>query len=54
MIFGRTRKTAPSMIADLRRLHKTLAVISGQCEGGLVPYCPIIDSLFEEKHPETD
>jgi MerR family mercuric resistance operon transcriptional regulator len=38
-------------IADLRRLQKTLAAISGQCEGGLIPNCPIIDSLFEEKHP---
>jgi MerR family mercuric resistance operon transcriptional regulator len=38
-------------IADLRRLHKTLAAISGQCEGGQVPDCPIIDSLFEEKNP---
>ena len=33
-------------IADLRRLQKTLAAISGQCEGGLVPDCPIIDTLF--------
>jgi MerR family mercuric resistance operon transcriptional regulator len=38
-------------IDDLRQLQKTLAAISGQCEGGLVPNCPIIDSLFEEKHP---
>jgi MerR family mercuric resistance operon transcriptional regulator len=35
-------------IADLRRLQKTLAAISGQCEGGLVPDCPIIDTLFSE------
>ena len=35
-------------IADLRRLQKTLGAISGQCEGGLVPDCPIIDALFSE------
>jgi MerR family mercuric resistance operon transcriptional regulator len=38
-------------IFDLKRLQKTLADISSQCEGGMVPECPIIDALFEEKHP---
>ena len=38
-------------ISDLKRLQKTLADISLQCEGGMVPECPIIDTLFEEKHP---
>jgi len=38
-------------ISDLKRLQKTLADISSQCEGGMVPECPIIDALFEEKHP---
>jgi MerR family transcriptional regulator, mercuric resistance operon regulatory protein len=38
-------------ISDLRRLQKTLRDISAQCEGGLVPHCPIIDALFEEKCP---
>ena len=38
-------------ISDLKRLQKTLAGISSQCEGGMVPECPIIDALFEEKHP---
>ena len=33
-------------ISDLRRLQKTLGEISSQCEGGLVPDCPIIDALF--------
>lgn len=37
-------------ISDLRRLQKTLADISAQCEGGQIPECPIIDVLFEEKH----
>ncbi|MEO8327833.1 MAG: helix-turn-helix domain-containing protein [Nitrospirota bacterium] len=36
-------------ISDLRRLQKILRSISSQCEGGLVPDCPIIESLFEEK-----
>ncbi len=38
-------------ISDLKRLQKTLADISSQCEGEMVPECPIIDALFEEKHP---
>ena len=38
-------------ISDLKRLQKTLADISSQCEGGMVPECPIIDALFEEKYP---
>ena len=33
-------------ISDLRKLKKTLRAISSQCEGGLVPDCPIIDALF--------
>ncbi|WP_447969986.1 MerR family transcriptional regulator [Nitrospira sp. M1] len=36
-------------IVDLRKLQKTLGEISSHCEGGLVPDCPIIDALFEEK-----
>ena len=35
-------------IADLRQLQKTLGDISSQCEGGLVPDCPIIDALYSE------
>ncbi|MBA3966048.1 MAG: helix-turn-helix domain-containing protein [Nitrospirales bacterium] len=35
-------------ISDLRRLQKTLAGISAQCQGGQVPECPIIDALFED------
>ena len=38
-------------ISDLRKLQKTLSTISSECEGGLVPDCPIIDALFEEKRP---
>ena len=36
-------------ISDLRKLQRTLNGISSQCDGGLVPECPIIDALFEEK-----
>ncbi len=36
-------------ITDLRRLERTLAEISSQCEGGAVPDCPIIDALFEPR-----
>lgn len=36
-------------VADLRRLEKTLAAISAQCQGKQVPECPIIDALFDEK-----
>jgi MerR family transcriptional regulator, mercuric resistance operon regulatory protein len=35
-------------IADLQKLQKTLDDISSQCSGGLVPDCPIIDTLFTE------
>lgn len=33
-------------IADLKKLERTLAGVSAQCEGGDVPECPIIDALF--------
>ena len=33
-------------IADLRRLGRTLDSIAGQCVGGTVPDCPIIEALF--------
>ncbi len=36
-------------ISDLRRLQKTLGEISSRCEGGKVPDCPIIDTLFSDK-----
>ncbi len=38
-------------LSDLKKLQKTLADISVQCQGGKVPKCPIIDVLFEEKRP---
>ena len=41
--------TVRGKVADLRRLEKTLAGISAQCQGKQVPECPIIDALFDEK-----
>jgi MerR family mercuric resistance operon transcriptional regulator len=35
-------------ILDLKKLEKILAKISSQCEGGVVPECPILDALFEQ------
>ena len=37
-------------ILDLKKLEKILAKISSQCEGGVVPECPILDALFEQKN----
>lgn len=34
-------------IVDLKKLEKILAKISSQCEGEIVPECPILDALFE-------
>lgn len=36
-------------IADLRRLERVLAETVEKCGGGLVPDCPVIDALFEER-----
>lgn len=36
-------------IIDLRKLERTLADVSAQCEGGDVPECPIIDALYGHK-----
>ena len=33
-------------IADLKRLERTLARISNECNGGAVPECPVIDALW--------
>ena len=34
-------------IADMRKLETTLAEMSAQCDGGTVPECPVIDTLFD-------
>jgi len=36
-------------ILDLKKLEDILAGISSQCEGGVVPECPILNALFEKK-----
>jgi MerR family mercuric resistance operon transcriptional regulator len=33
-------------IVDLRRIERLLKETSGQCAGGKVPACPIVDALF--------
>ncbi len=33
-------------INDLKKMQSTLKTMVSQCDGGLVPKCPIIDSLF--------
>ncbi len=35
-------------VADLRRMARVLKEMAAQCEGGTVPDCPIIDTLFRE------
>jgi MerR family transcriptional regulator, mercuric resistance operon regulatory protein len=35
-------------IADLERLARILEDMAAQCEGGLVPECPIVDALLED------
>lgn len=35
-----------SKIRDLRRLERSLKTISSECEGGIAPQCPIIESLY--------
>lgn len=39
-------KSVRQKIVALKRLERTLANVSAQCEGGDVPDCPIIDTLF--------
>lgn len=36
-------------IIDLKKLERTLADVSAQCDGGDVPECPIIDALYGHK-----
>ena len=35
-------------LVDLRKMERVLKEMAAQCEGGTVPYCPIIDTLFRE------
>ncbi len=36
-------------VADLRNMAQVLKEMAAQCEGGTVPDCPIIDTLFRER-----
>jgi len=38
-------------IADLRRMEKVLKQMVAECSGGLVPDCPIIETLFAVSNP---
>ncbi len=40
------QKDVKKKISDLRKLEKVLKNMAAQCEGGTVPECPIIDTLF--------
>ena len=33
-------------VRDLRKMERTLKEMVSQCDGGLVPECPIVDTLF--------
>ncbi len=36
-------------VADLRKMAWVLKKMAAQCEGGTLPDCPIIDTLFRER-----
>ena len=36
-------------ITDLRKVGKVLMDMASQCEGGVVPDCPVIDALFQNR-----
>jgi len=38
-------------IADLRRMERVLRGMAATCEGGAIPDCPIIDTLFRAPQP---
>ncbi len=38
-------------IADLRLMETTLDELAGRCDGGEVPDCPIIETLFADRPP---
>jgi len=40
------QKDIKQKISDLRKLEKNLATMISQCDGGTVPHCPIIETLF--------
>ncbi|PCI34523.1 MAG: MerR family transcriptional regulator [Alphaproteobacteria bacterium] len=42
-------ETTRRKIADLQKLEGVLGDMVAQCDGGLVPDCPVIDILFDQK-----
>ena len=41
-------KTTRRKIADLKKIEIVLDDMAAQCDGGLVPDCPVIDRLFDQ------
>jgi MerR family mercuric resistance operon transcriptional regulator len=39
-------KDVDDKIRDLQKMQQTLRQMVSECEGGLLPECPIVDSLF--------
>ena len=35
-------------IRDLQKMQRTLKTMAAKCDGGLVPECPIVDSLYSD------
>jgi hypothetical protein len=38
----------PEKIRDLRKMQRTLKKMVSECDGLLVPECPIVDSLYSK------
>ncbi len=36
-------------LADLRKVKRVLEAMAAECDGGEVPECPIIDTLYQER-----
>jgi len=41
-------------IADLRKIERVLTEMAAQCDGGIVPKCPVIDALFDRSVGAAD
>lgn len=41
-------ETTRKKIVDLQKLETVLDEMVSQCDGGLIPDCPVIDALFKE------
>jgi MerR family mercuric resistance operon transcriptional regulator len=41
-------------VVDLRKIERALAEMAAQCEGGIVPKCPVIDALLDQAQDTAD